>query len=444
MTTNVLLKYYWQTQGSLLIICNGEAVLTKSMKPWVSNPLDKQFDIIHAIRANIQQTKIKWSSKHVQGHQNQVALDTNDKVRWNDAIDQAAKNHWMKIQTQLDPMMHSLLGEPWELWLENEKISTAVKQWLIKHTCRQAVRAYWSNKTQFRGMDIKSIDWSMIQIIVTNMTIKQQWWTTKFTTGFCTTGQMMQRWGQQESAACPWCNHGVENTVHILQCPNPTAWEISARNTKELWAILKDLETEPDTIEDLSAGFHMWSLDQPPPPMLTNVGQLHSFILWDSFSHRFVAISWQNQQQQYYDNHQLQQSSMKWATEVLKWILKHAWQQWDHQNDELHWQQPNRVKDLEVNANIWEQYNIGTNKMPNASKVLFQETVNQTLSLLHNDKWQWLASVKAARDWHRRARARSTMTQWTLLQNWLQPQQLAAQWLPPDPDPMGNTNQLRN
>ena len=123
MTTNVLLKYYWQTQGSLLIICDGEAVLTKSMKPWVSNPLDKQFDIIHAIRANIQQTKIKWSSKHVQGHQNQVALDTNDKVRWNDAIDQAAKNHWMKIQTQLDPMMHSLLGEPWELWLENEKQS---------------------------------------------------------------------------------------------------------------------------------------------------------------------------------------------------------------------------------------------------------------------------------------------------------------------------------
>jgi len=36
--------------------------------------------------------------------------------------------------------------------------------------------------------------------------------------------------------------------------------------------------------------------------------------------------------------------------------------------------------------NIREQYNIGANKMPNASKALFQETVDQTLSLSHNNK----------------------------------------------------------
>jgi len=91
------------------------------------------------------------------------------------------------------------------------------------------------------------------------------------------------------------------------------------------------------------------------PPMLTNAGQLQSFISWDNFSHGFMAISWQTQQQQYYDNRQLQRSSTKWASEVLKWILKHARQQWDHQNDELHQQQPNQVKDLEVNMNIREE-----------------------------------------------------------------------------------------
>ena len=121
-------KYYQQTQGSLLIVCDSKAALTKSMKPWASNPLDRQFDIIHAIQAGMRQTKITWSSEHVQGHQNQVALDTNDKARWNNAMDQAAKNHWTKIQTQLDPTMHSLLGEPWELWLNNEKISTEVRE----------------------------------------------------------------------------------------------------------------------------------------------------------------------------------------------------------------------------------------------------------------------------------------------------------------------------
>jgi len=37
-----------------------------------------------------------------------------------------AENHWKKIQTNLDPTIHSLLEEPWELWLDNEKISTEV------------------------------------------------------------------------------------------------------------------------------------------------------------------------------------------------------------------------------------------------------------------------------------------------------------------------------
>jgi len=338
-------------------------------------------------------------------------------------MDQVAKNHWTKTQTNLDPTMYSLLGEPWELWLDNKKISTAVKHWLIEHTCRQAAREYWSNKSRFRGMDIESIDWPMIQSVATSMNIKQQRWTTKATTGFCSTGQMMQRWGQREPASCPWCNHETETTGHILQCPNPAAQEKGNRNTKELRAILKDLETDPDMMEDLSKGFHVWSSDQPIPPMPTTAGRLQSFILWDSFSHGFIAISWQTQQQKYYNNQQLQWSSTKWASEVLKWILKHARQQWDHQNDELHWQQPNQVKDLKVNTNIREQYNIGTNGIPSTSKALFQETVDWTVTLSHNDKWQWLASVKAARDQHRRATAWSTMAQWTLLQNWLQPLQ---------------------
>jgi len=43
---------------------------------------------------------------------------------------------------------------------------------------------------------------------------------------------------------------------------------------------------------------------------------------------------------------------MKWAEAVLKWVLKHARQQCDHQNNKLHKQQPNWIEDLAVNTNI--------------------------------------------------------------------------------------------
>jgi len=91
------------------------------MKLWTSNPLNKQFDIIHAIRARMCKTKLKWSSKHIKGHQDQAALAGCDKAQWNNAMDKAAKNHWEKIQMDLDPVLHSLLNQPWELWLENKK-----------------------------------------------------------------------------------------------------------------------------------------------------------------------------------------------------------------------------------------------------------------------------------------------------------------------------------
>jgi len=115
---------------------------------------------------------------------------------FNNAMDQVAKKLWQHIQMSLDPIANSLLGEPWELWLEHEKVSTTIKSWLLKHMCGQAAREYWANKSRFRGMGIQSIDWTVIQTVVMAMTIKQCQWMTKFTTGFCATGQMMHRWGK--------------------------------------------------------------------------------------------------------------------------------------------------------------------------------------------------------------------------------------------------------
>jgi len=80
------------SQGTISIICdNKAAALTKSMKLWGSNRLDKQFDIIHAIQIGIRKTKVKWPSKHIKEHQDQAALVTCNKAQWNDAMDQVAK-----------------------------------------------------------------------------------------------------------------------------------------------------------------------------------------------------------------------------------------------------------------------------------------------------------------------------------------------------------------
>jgi len=91
-TINMVTTFYQQPQVTILIVCYGAAALQKSMQPWTSNPLDKQFDTIHANRAGIRKTQLTWNSKHIKGHQDQMALLLCDKAWWNDAMDQAAKN----------------------------------------------------------------------------------------------------------------------------------------------------------------------------------------------------------------------------------------------------------------------------------------------------------------------------------------------------------------
>jgi len=72
------------------------------------------------------------------------------------------------------------------------------------------------------------------------------------------TGKMMHRWGKRTSVACPHCAHKTEMTAHILHCEHPGAQTISDQCLHELRSQLKDLDTEPNTIEDISAGFNAW------------------------------------------------------------------------------------------------------------------------------------------------------------------------------------------
>jgi len=188
-------------------------------------------------------------------------------------------------------------------------------------------------------------------------------------------------------------------------------------------------------MEDLSKGFYAWSTNQPPWPMLTDAGWLQAFISWENFGHGFLAANWQSQQQTYYENKQLWCLGGKWASELLKWVLKSVRKQWDHCNNILHWKQPNCLKDWEINANIWEQYQTGRNGMPKLSSKLFQNMLEHALNLPHNDKWwQWLGSVQAVHNQHQRAEARAIAAQWALLWNWLQLQQPIIPLPPPAPN----------
>jgi len=125
ITINALVKYHGKSQGSILIICDGEVALTKSMQPWMSNPLEKHFNIIHMIWVGLRASKLQWTSKHIKRHHTEEALALSNKARWNDMMDKWQINIGFRYKPV--PAVNSLLGELWELWINNKKVSTEVK-----------------------------------------------------------------------------------------------------------------------------------------------------------------------------------------------------------------------------------------------------------------------------------------------------------------------------
>jgi len=161
--------------------------------------------------------------------------------------------------------------------------------------------------------------------------------------------------------------------------------------------------------------------------MLTAVGIMQTTLMWHNFTHGFISPLWQIAQQEYLQEINNPASPATWAANLLCLVLQTACKPWDHRNQVLHWLQPDQVQDTQVSPKIHGQYNRGCSSFPPASHQLLHKGLQCTLQLSHNEKLQWLQSVKAAGKMQWIADAWTTSTQCQLMQGWLihlNPQQL--------------------
>ncbi len=220
----------------------------------------------------------------------------------------------------------------------------------------QAAHDYWAGKARFRGLDINLVDWDTIEKVVSGQTITMCHWTTKFTTGFCTTGCCMVLMRLRQTADCPRCSHPNKDTSHILQCPHPDAQTLWDTAILQLRGHLYNAETKPGMMEDLSTRIDAWCKHEPAPPTLTTARQAQKSLTWNNLVHGFLGKEWKIQQAHYYNPRRDTASANKWAADILRLLLKYVCQQWDHRNRVLHQLQPDRVKDLAIDMEVHHQY----------------------------------------------------------------------------------------
>ncbi len=139
-----------------------------------------------------------------------------------------------------------------------------------------------------------------------------------------------QRKKLQTTADCSQCGHPHEDTGHVLQCPHPDTQLLWDMAILQLCTHLHDKETEPNMIEDLSAGIDAWRKQESEPLALTPAGQAQASLNWQNLVPSFLANEWKIQQANYYSHQCNPALATTWAMDLLQLILKYVPQQWDH------------------------------------------------------------------------------------------------------------------
>ena len=124
------------------------------------------------------------------------------------------------------------------------------------------IRAYWIKKHQF-GRARQIVDWNLIKCSNKNSSYSRNRWLSKFCTGFCGTGEMLEIYIYQTHSNCPRCSTPKESTAHVLQCTNKEAsieWDTNVEALKK-WMLQQKIS--PDLTHIIVSNINAWKYKAP-------------------------------------------------------------------------------------------------------------------------------------------------------------------------------------
>ena len=180
------------------------------------NPRWSCYDIVSMIRYHIKNSPIKWTCKHVKGHQDSK-MKFEDLDEWGQAnviADQLAKEELRRNRPILQGPL--LEGQAWQLSCGDIQIAGDSERQIRNALHEQTMHQRW--KTQF-GLDEieEEFNWDAFK---RNCVSKPDWqkvWFAKFNARIGSVRTNLVRRKHSEDPTCPCCGE-LETTEHIYQC----------------------------------------------------------------------------------------------------------------------------------------------------------------------------------------------------------------------------------
>jgi Reverse transcriptase (RNA-dependent DNA polymerase) len=409
LATKCLCEYYHVEEGEVEVGCDNRTAVQKCFQPdWIINTSDPDFDLICATRTLASQSKVRWTPRHIKGHQDDHK-DYDELDRWaklNCDMDRKAKAHWERVAIESRLPIWDIFGEPPSCWINGTKTYKALQSEIITGIHGTAAKERWNKKKRFLEGTSEDIDWEAQGKAIASVQHSRQVWIVKHAVGMCGVGKWMKRWKQRESAECPRCQHPEEDEEHVWKCQNTEAknvWKKSIEKLRE-WMTLK--KTDPELRDGICLRLNEWRDDLPKSDLFSRriaIQQLfeqQDKVGWRVFLEGCVVLDWAAVQQDYYTRIVSRKTGKRWVTELIQKLWQVAWDQWEHRNGILHKKEERKVHELlsrETDRALRTEYTRGMDGLPSNNAHFFSKTLLELLKADLQSKRLWVANVRTAR-----------------------------------------------
>ena len=152
-----LCLYHDIQEGAITIACDNTSALELSTSTSIPLSITKSNnDILCAIWHVLSKTPVSWHTVHVRGHQDETGKALTWLETLNCEMDNKAKQALQNHQVVQDP---TLAGEPWSIWIGEEKITNNVAKHLYDHVHCTAAYEYWRKKWKIQ--EANQINWEI-------------------------------------------------------------------------------------------------------------------------------------------------------------------------------------------------------------------------------------------------------------------------------------------
>ena len=299
----------------------------------------------------------------------------------------------------------NISGEPWTLYIHNQKVTKNIREELANHCSGGPLLEYWTRK-RFRT-DPLQLDWDATHRALKAVSVSRRHWVIKHSSGFCGVNKWMHRWRKRASAACPRCNDPNETAAHVWTCRTTETDKMWKRRMENLYIWLNNQNTLPDLTTTIIEALNHWRTGEPinPPtstyPNLGATAAAQTQAGWRHFFEGTPVIGWAEIQQQHLEWLGRRQTGKRWLIALIQKMWDIAWDLWEQRNKILH----NVDEGIEIaamNEEIRELFLVGSRCVPPYARPLFSTGVNHILNTPPDHRRAWLQRVRSAKERYER------------------------------------------